>query len=51
MAIWHSLLPFGIVLAIWCMFWPFGIFCGNLVYFVVIWDIFPALICRPFSMN
>jgi hypothetical protein len=20
--------------------WPFGIFCGNLVYFVVIWYIF-----------
>jgi hypothetical protein len=21
--------------------WPFGIFCGNVVYFVVIWYIFP----------
>jgi hypothetical protein len=25
--------------------WPFGIFCGNLVYFMVIWYIFPVLVC------
>jgi hypothetical protein len=24
--------------------WPFGIFCGNLVYFVAIWYIFPVLV-------
>jgi hypothetical protein len=24
---------------IWCIVWPFGIFCGNLVYFTVIWYI------------
>jgi hypothetical protein len=25
--------------------WPFGIFCGDLVYFVMIWYIFPVLVC------
>jgi hypothetical protein len=28
------------VFAIWYILWPFGIFCGLLVYFVVIWYIF-----------
>jgi hypothetical protein len=38
-------------LAIWYIFghlvyfWSFGIFCGGLVYFVVIWYIFPNLAC------
>jgi hypothetical protein len=29
------------ITAIGNILWPFGIFCGNLVYFVVIWYIFP----------
>jgi hypothetical protein len=32
-------------MAIWFILWLFGIFCGRLVYFVVIWYIFP-----PFGM-
>jgi hypothetical protein len=28
---------------IWSILWPFGIFCGNSVYFVVIWYIFPGV--------
>jgi hypothetical protein len=31
--------------AIRYILWPFGIFCGHSVYFVVIWYIFPVLIC------
>jgi hypothetical protein len=26
---------------IWYILWPFGIFCGHLVYVMVIWNIFP----------
>jgi hypothetical protein len=26
-------------------FWPFGIIFGRLVYFLVIWYIFPVLVC------
>jgi hypothetical protein len=33
------------VKAIGNIFWPFGIFCGNLVYFVGIWYIFPRFVC------
>jgi hypothetical protein len=29
-------------MAIWNMLWPFGIFSGYLVYFLVIWYIFPC---------
>jgi hypothetical protein len=25
--------------------WPFGTFCDNLVHFVIIWYIFPVLVC------
>jgi hypothetical protein len=28
----------------WCILWPFGVFCGHLVYFVVIWYIFGHLV-------
>jgi hypothetical protein len=37
--IWKILWPFGIHNS-----WPFGIVCGHLVYCVVIWYIFPALV-------
>jgi hypothetical protein len=49
MAFWYFLRPFDIFMAIWyfmatwyffgylIFLWPFGIFCGHLVYFVVIW--------------
>jgi hypothetical protein len=30
----------GIFKVIWCILWPFGIFRGYLVYFVVIWYLF-----------
>jgi hypothetical protein len=29
----------GNFMAIWNILWPFGIFCGHLVYFVTIWYI------------
>jgi hypothetical protein len=32
-------------LASWSILLPFGIFCGKLVYFMVIWYIFPVLVC------
>jgi hypothetical protein len=31
-------------MAIWYILWSFGIFYGHLVYFVVIWYIFPVLV-------
>jgi hypothetical protein len=30
---------------IWSILRPFGIFCGHLVYFIVIWYICPVLVC------
>jgi hypothetical protein len=35
----------GIFLAIWSILRQFGLFYGNLVYFVVIWYIFTVLVC------
>jgi hypothetical protein len=32
------------LVAIWLILSPFGIFCGHLVRFVVIWYIFPRFI-------
>jgi hypothetical protein len=32
-------------MAIWSIARPFGIFGGHLVYFMVIWYIFPILVC------
>jgi hypothetical protein len=32
-------------MAIWFIVWPFGIFCRHLVYLMVIWHIFPDLVC------
>jgi uncharacterized membrane protein YesL len=32
-------------MAIWSILLPFSIFCGHLLYFVVIWYIFPVLVC------
>jgi hypothetical protein len=32
-------------MAVWSILQPFGIFCGHLVYFMVIWYIFPVLVC------
>jgi hypothetical protein len=32
-------------MAIWSILRPFGIFCSHLVYFTVIWYIFPFLVC------
>jgi hypothetical protein len=32
-------------IAFWFILWPFGIFCDHLVYFIVIWYIFPVLVC------
>jgi hypothetical protein len=29
---------------IWSILWPFGMFCGHLVYFVVIWYSFHILV-------
>jgi hypothetical protein len=29
----------------WWILWPFGIFCGHFVYSIVIWYIFPVLVC------
>jgi hypothetical protein len=37
---WCILCPFGIGIL-----WSFGIFCGHLVYFVVIWYMFHILVC------
>jgi hypothetical protein len=31
----------GVFMAIWSILQPFGIFCGNVVYFMVIWYTFP----------
>jgi hypothetical protein len=31
--------------AIWYILRPVGKFCGRLVYFMVIWYIFPSLVC------
>jgi hypothetical protein len=41
MAIWNSLQTFGDIL------WPFGIFCGNLVYFSPFWYFVPRKIWQP----
>jgi hypothetical protein len=32
-------------MAMWSILWLFNIFCGHLVYFMVIWYIFPVLVC------
>jgi positive regulator of sigma E activity len=37
----YNILPFSVFSAIWCILRLFGIFCGYLFYFVVIWYIFP----------
>jgi hypothetical protein len=29
----------------WYILWTFGLFCSHLVYFMVIWYIFPVLLC------
>jgi hypothetical protein len=39
---WKMLLYFMII---WNILWPFGIMYGSLVQFVVIWYIFPILVC------
>jgi hypothetical protein len=39
---WKMLLHFMII---WNILWPFGIMYGSLVEFVVIWYIFPILVC------
>jgi hypothetical protein len=33
------------IMAIWSLLRPFGIFCAHLVYFMVILNIFPVLVC------
>jgi hypothetical protein len=33
------------LMAIWFLSRPFGIFCGYLEYFIVLWYIFPVLVC------
>jgi hypothetical protein len=33
------------VTVIWHILRPFGIFCGHLAYLMVIWYIFPILVC------
>jgi hypothetical protein len=43
--IWYSLLPFGTFYGHLVYLWLFGIFYGYLVYFIVIWYLFPALVC------
>jgi hypothetical protein len=35
---WKKLVYF---MAIWCILLPFGIFCGHLEYYIVVWYIFP----------
>jgi hypothetical protein len=35
----------GMFVTIWNILRPFGIICGSLVYFVVIWYIFHVLVC------
>jgi hypothetical protein len=32
-------------MSIWDNLQPFGVFCGNLVYLMAIWYIFPVLVC------
>jgi hypothetical protein len=32
-------------MVIWSILWQFGIFSGDLVYFMVIWSILPFLVC------
>jgi hypothetical protein len=39
---WKTLVYFR---TIWSYLRPFSIFCGHLVYFMVIWYIFPVLVC------
>jgi hypothetical protein len=43
---WKTLVPFC-QLVYFAAYWPFGIFCGHLVYFVVIWYIFGHLVYFP----
>jgi hypothetical protein len=33
----------------WYILWPFGAFCGNLVYFSPIWYVSPTNIWQPWS--
>jgi hypothetical protein len=35
----------GIFMTIWSILRPIGIFYGHLVYFLVVWYIFPVLVC------
>jgi hypothetical protein len=42
MVIWYVLWPFGIFCGYLVFLWLFGIFCGYLVFFVVIWYIFSS---------
>jgi hypothetical protein len=39
---WKMLVYF---MAIWSIFLPFGTFYGAWVYFVIVWYIFPVLVC------
>jgi hypothetical protein len=32
-------------MTMWSILWPCGRFCGHLVYFMVLWYIFPVLVC------
>jgi hypothetical protein len=33
--------------AVWSILWPFGLFCGHFIYFMVLWYIFHVLVyCR-----
>jgi hypothetical protein len=43
----------GIFMPIWNMLWPFGIYYGHLVYYVVIWYIFHRFgtLCQGKSGN
>jgi hypothetical protein len=33
------------VAAIWYILWPFGVLRGDLEYIVVVWYVFPVLVC------
>jgi hypothetical protein len=36
--------------AIWSIFWPLGILCVHLIYFMVVWYIFHVLVCCIFGI-
>jgi hypothetical protein len=39
---WKMMVYFRVI---WRIIQPFGTFCGHLVFFIVIWYIFPVLVC------